>query len=84
MEVNNRVLYEAQVSFPVAPRTRNGHEVGGKSLFKNLELFVGGFATMRMRVPYGIWARMDSAETVSYIIVDWQCKHVGEVCDECQ
>ncbi len=32
------------MSFPVAPRTRNGHEVGGKSLFKNMKLFVGGFA----------------------------------------
>ncbi len=32
------------MSFLVASRTRNGHEVGGKFLFKNLKLFVGGFA----------------------------------------
>ena len=44
MEVKNRVLEEAAVSFPVAPRIRNDHEVGSKFLFKNLELFVGGFA----------------------------------------
>ncbi len=44
MEVKNRVLEEAEVSFPVALRTRNGHEVGGKFLFKILKLFVGGFA----------------------------------------
>jgi hypothetical protein len=44
LEVKNRVLEEAKVSFPVASRTRNGHEVGKKFLFKNLEMFVGGFA----------------------------------------
>ncbi len=44
MEVKNRVLEEAEVSFTMAPRTRNGHVVGGKFLFKNVELFVGGFA----------------------------------------
>ncbi len=46
MEVKNRVLEEAKVSLPVAPRTRtrNGDEVGGKFLFKNLKLFVSGFA----------------------------------------
>ncbi len=43
MEVKNRVLEEAKVSFPVAPRARNGHDVGGKFLFKNLKLFVSGF-----------------------------------------
>ncbi len=36
LEVKNRVLEETKVSFPVAPRTKNGHEVGGKFLFKNL------------------------------------------------
>ncbi len=44
MEVKNRVLKEAEVSFPLAPRTRNGHEVGGKFLFENLKLFLGGLA----------------------------------------
>jgi hypothetical protein len=44
LEVKNRILEEAKVSFPVAPRTRNGNEVGGKFLFKNLKLFVSGFA----------------------------------------
>ncbi len=43
LEVKNRVLKEAKVSFPMAPRRKNGHEVGGKFPFKNLELFVGGF-----------------------------------------
>ncbi len=43
MEVKNRVLEEAKASFSVAPRTRNGHEVGGKFLVENLKLFVGGF-----------------------------------------
>jgi hypothetical protein len=32
------------VSFPMALRTGNGHEVGGKFLFENLKLFVSGFA----------------------------------------
>jgi hypothetical protein len=32
------------VSFPIAPRTTSGHEVGGKFLFAILELFVDGFA----------------------------------------
>ena len=40
MEVKNRVLEEAKVFFPMAPRTRNGHEVGGKLLFENLKLLV--------------------------------------------
>ncbi len=44
MEVKNRVLEETKVSLPVAPTTRNGDEVGGKFLFKNLKLFVSGFA----------------------------------------
>ncbi len=44
MEVKNRVLEEVKVSFPVTPMTRNGNEVGGKVLFKNLKLLVGGFA----------------------------------------
>ncbi len=42
MEVKNGVLEEAKVSFPMAPRTRNGHKVGGKFLFENLKLFVSG------------------------------------------
>ncbi len=42
--VKNRVMEEAKVFFPVAPRTRNSHEVGRKFLFKNLKLFVSGFA----------------------------------------
>ncbi len=53
MEVMNRVLEEAEVSFPVASRTRNGHEVGGKLLFKNLKLFVGGFACIAGEGP--VW-----------------------------
>ncbi len=44
MEVKYGVLKEAKVSFPVAPRTRNGHEVGGKFFFENLKLCVSGFA----------------------------------------
>ncbi len=43
MKVKNRVLEEAKVSFPMAPRAQNGHEVGSKFLFKNLKLFVSGF-----------------------------------------
>ena len=58
------------MSFPVAPRTRNGNEVGGKFLFKNLKLFVSGFACNAGEGPIGIWARMDSAETVSDIVID--------------
>ncbi len=69
MEVKNRVLEEAEVSFPMAPRTRNGHEVDGKFLFRNLKLFVSGFTCNAVRVPYGIWARMDLTETVSDIVV---------------
>ncbi len=53
MEVKNGVLEEAKVSFPVAPRTRNSHEVGGKFLFNNLKLFVGGFACNAGECP--IW-----------------------------
>ncbi len=70
MEVKNRVLEEAEVSFPVAQRTRNGREVGSKFLFKNLKLYVGGFACNAGEGPIGIWARMDSAETVSDIVID--------------
>ncbi len=44
MELKKRVLEEAEVSFPVAPRTRNGHGIGSKFLFKNLKLFVDRFA----------------------------------------
>ena len=38
MEVKNRVMEEAKVLFPVAPRTRNGHEVGGKFLLQEFEV----------------------------------------------
>ncbi len=61
MEVKNRVLEEAEVSFSMSPRARNGHEVGSKFLLKNMKLLV------QVRVPCGIWAWMDSAETVSDI-----------------
>jgi hypothetical protein len=32
------------MSFSVFSRARNGHEVGGKFLLKNLELLVGGLS----------------------------------------
>ena len=44
LEVQNWVLEEAKMSFSVSPRARNGHEVGGKFLLKNLELLVGGLS----------------------------------------
>ncbi len=44
LEVKNWVLEEAEMSFSVSPRARNGHEVGGEFLLKNLELLVGGFS----------------------------------------
>ncbi len=84
LEVKNRVLEEAKVSFSMAPRTRNGHEIGSKFLLENLKLLWVGLPVMQVRVPYGIWAQMDSAEIVSDIVVDLHCEHVGEVCNECQ
>ena len=44
LEVKNWVLEEAEMSFSVSPRARNGHEVGGKFLLKNLEFLVGGLS----------------------------------------
>ncbi len=44
LKVKNRVLEEAEMSFTVSPRARNGHEVGGKFLLENLELLVGGLS----------------------------------------
>ncbi len=44
MEVENRVLEEAEVSFSLSPRARNGHEVGGKFLLENTKLLVGGLS----------------------------------------
>ena len=44
LKLKNRVLEEAEMSFTVSPRARNGHEVGGKFLLKNLELLVGGLS----------------------------------------
>ena len=43
-----------------------------------------GLPVIWVRVPYGIWARMDSAKIVSDIVVDLHYEHVGEVCNECQ
>jgi hypothetical protein len=44
LKVKNRVLEEAEMSFAISPRARNGHEIGGKFLLKNLELPVGGLS----------------------------------------
>ncbi len=44
LEVKNWVLEEAKMFFSVSPRARNGHEVGGKFLLKNLELLVDGLS----------------------------------------
>jgi hypothetical protein len=44
LEVKNWVLEEAKISFSVSPRARNGHEIGGEFLVKNLELLVGGLS----------------------------------------
>ncbi len=41
LNVENRVLKEAEVSLSVSPRARNGHEVGGEFLLKNTKLLVG-------------------------------------------
>ncbi len=44
LEVKNWVLEEAETSFSVSPRARNGHEIGGEFFLKNLELLVGGLS----------------------------------------
>ncbi len=44
LEVKNWVLEEAEMSFSVSPRARNGHEVGAEFLLENLELLVGGLS----------------------------------------
>ncbi len=44
LEVKNWVLEEAEMSFSMSPRARNGHEVGGKFLLNNLKLLVGGLS----------------------------------------
>ena len=41
LEVKNWVLEEAEMSFSVSPRARNGHEVGGKFLLENLSRDAG-------------------------------------------
>ncbi len=44
LKLKNRVLEEAEMSFTVSPRARNGYVVGGKFLLENLELLVGGLS----------------------------------------
>ncbi len=44
LKVKNKVLEEVEMSFAMSPRAKNGHEVGGKFLLKNLELLVGGLS----------------------------------------
>jgi hypothetical protein len=44
LEIKNWVLEEAEMSLSVSPRARNGNEVGGEFLLKNLELLVGGLS----------------------------------------
>jgi hypothetical protein len=44
--------------------------LAASSYSKILSCLQGGLSVMRVRVPYGIWARMDSAETVSDIVVN--------------
>ncbi len=44
LEIKNRVLEEAEVSFVVAPRARNGHKIGGKFLFEGAKLLVIGLS----------------------------------------
>jgi hypothetical protein len=44
LKVKNRVLEEAEMSFTMPPRARNGHEVGSKFLLEHLELLVGGLS----------------------------------------
>ncbi len=42
-----------------------------------------GSLLMRMRVALGIWARKESVETVSNMVVRWS-KHEGETLCRCQ
>ncbi len=35
LEVEDRVLKEAEMAFAMSPGARNGHEVGGEFLFQN-------------------------------------------------
>jgi hypothetical protein len=44
LKVEDRVLEEAKMSSTVSPRARNGHEVGGQFLLKDLQLFVISFS----------------------------------------
>jgi hypothetical protein len=53
LEVKNRVLEETEVSFSVAPRTRNGHKVGGEFLFEVTKLLVVGFSRDARESPVG-------------------------------
>ena len=50
MEVENRVLEEAEMSFAMAPRAGNGHEVGGKFLYDNGEEFVGRLSKFKLEL----------------------------------
>ncbi len=51
--VEDRVLEEAEMSFTLSPRARNGHEVGNQFLLKNLELLVSGFSIDAGEGPMG-------------------------------
>jgi hypothetical protein len=79
LKVEDRVLEEAEMSFAVSPRARNGHEVGGHLLLEDLQLFVCRFSVdvgegcMGHLRPDGLGE--DSVQ---------QRKHKGEACDKCQ
>jgi hypothetical protein len=53
LEIKNRVLEEAEVSFAVAPRARNGHKIGGKVLFEGAKLLVIGLSRDVRENPVG-------------------------------
>ncbi len=53
------------MSFTVSPRARNGHEVGSYYFSRILKSLCAGSPLMHVRLAWGIWAQMESAETVS-------------------
>ena len=53
LEIKNRVLEEAEVSFAVAPWTRNGHKIGGEFLFEVAKLLVVGLSRDARESPVG-------------------------------
>ncbi len=71
------------MSFAVTPGARNGHEVGGKFLSRILRSLCVGSLLMHVRVAWGIWAQMESAETVTNLVVSWSKRKEETLC-RCQ